>query len=79
MNITDLLLEAAILMLTGMIVVFTFLTILIFTIKAMSRLLINFQDPVVQPTPAKFQNNKVSTAHVAAIAAAVKQYREKQQ
>lgn len=78
MDVSGLLLEAAVLMLTGMLVVFVFLTILIFTIKGMSKLLVNFQDPIVEPSPVKLSGAATPQAHVAAIAAAVKQYREKQ-
>ena len=78
MDVSGLLLEAAVLMLTGMVVVFVFLTILIFTIKGMSKVLVNFQDPIVEPNPVKLAGTKASQAHIAAIAAAVKQYREKQ-
>ncbi len=77
MEVSSLLLEAANLMLTGMVVVFVFLSILIITIKTMSKLLVNFQD--AQPVPAKptLKTNSVPSSHVAAIAAAVKQYRSK--
>ncbi|WP_372766962.1 OadG family protein [Pseudoalteromonas sp.] len=78
MDVSGLLIEAAVLMFTGMVVVFVFLTILIFTIKGMSRALANFDTPKVKPNPVKLSGNQVPTSHVAAIAAAVKQYREKQ-
>ena len=78
MDVSGLLLEAAVLMLTGMVVVFVFLTILIFTIKAMSKVLANFHTPEVTPNPVKLSGNQLPISHVAAIAAAVKQYREKQ-
>jgi oxaloacetate decarboxylase gamma subunit len=77
MEISELLLEAAVLMITGMVVVFVFLTMLIFTIKGMSSLLLRFQDPVIDTALTHTAQNQLPSSHVAAIAAAVKQYREK--
>lgn len=77
MEISELLLEAAVLMITGMVVVFVFLTLLIFTIKGMSSLLIRFQGSVVDTPLTNSSQIKPPSSHIAAIAAAVKQYREK--
>lgn len=81
MNIASLVLEAGELMLVGMIVVFVFLTILIFAVKSMSSIVLKFQ---VEVPPSAKQKQLVRTqgvppAHIAAISAAVSQYRQKQQ
>jgi oxaloacetate decarboxylase gamma subunit len=78
MDIASLLLQAANLMLTGMVGVFVFLSILIFVVQKLARFAgdepINEQVVKRTPRPA---NNGVSTAHIAAISAAITQYRTK--
>ncbi|MEF1255838.1 MULTISPECIES: oxaloacetate decarboxylase subunit gamma [unclassified Vibrio] len=78
-NIGSLLVDAATLMLTGMVVVFIFLTILVYLVRLMSKLL---PEEVPEPIAVPNQNNKVqlpssavSPKVVAAISAAVHQYR----
>ena len=78
MDIGALLLEAASLMLTGMVGVFAFLSILIFAVSKLS--LIAGGDETVKPQrqPTKRQVSPgVSNAHIAAISAAIAQYRSK--
>lgn len=81
MNVTELLVEAGILMIAGMVVVFVFLTILIFATKGLTRFAQIFPEPAPStPAPrkkthsAKGENSKQV---VAAISAAVQQYRKK--
>ncbi|EGU49428.1 oxaloacetate decarboxylase subunit gamma [Vibrio orientalis CIP 102891 = ATCC 33934] len=78
-NIGSLLVDAATLMLTGMIVVFIFLTILVYLVRLMSKLV---PEEVPAPIATPHQNNKVQSPSstvspnvVAAISAAVHQYR----
>ena len=78
-NIGSLLVDAATLMLTGMVVVFLFLTILVYLVRLMSKLV---PEEVPEPIVTSNQNNKVQTTSsavspkvVAAISAAVHQYR----
>ncbi|WCP66701.1 oxaloacetate decarboxylase subunit gamma [Vibrio tubiashii] len=78
-NIGSLLLDAATLMLTGMAVVFIFLTILVYLVRLMSKLV---PQEVPEPIVTPIQNNKVQSPSsavspkvVAAISAAVHQYR----
>lgn len=78
MDIGALLLEAASLMLTGMIGVFAFLSILIFAVSKLS-LIAGGDEPVKpqrQPTKRPTSTG-VSNAHIAAISAAIAQYRSK--
>ncbi|WP_099609425.1 oxaloacetate decarboxylase subunit gamma [Vibrio coralliilyticus] len=78
-NIGSLLVDAATLMLTGMAVVFIFLTILVYLVRLMSKLV---PDEVPEPIATPNQNNKIqptssaiSPKVVAAISAAVHQHR----
>ena len=78
-NVGSLLVDAAALMLTGMAVVFIFLTILVYLVRLMSKLV---PEEVPEPISTPKQNNKVqpnasavSPKVVAAISAAVHQYR----
>ncbi|MDE1253336.1 oxaloacetate decarboxylase subunit gamma [Vibrio aestuarianus] len=78
-NIGSLLVDAATLMVTGMAVVFIFLTILVYLVRLMSKLV---PEEVPQPIAAPTQNRKVqsnpsavSPQVVAVISAAVHQYR----
>lgn len=78
MDIAALMVEAAGLMLTGMVVVFVFLFILIGVLKVMSHFL--SEPPSAQPAQAKASPKGVqgaSKAHIAAISAAIEQYRKK--
>lgn len=79
MDISALLIEAGNLMLTGMVVVFVFLSILIITIKAMSKVLVNFQPSSLanKKSQPSSHNSAIPQAHIAAISAAIKQYRNK--
>ncbi|MBY8030891.1 oxaloacetate decarboxylase subunit gamma [Vibrio fluvialis] len=77
-NIGSLLVDAATLMVTGMSVVFLFLTILVYLVRFMSKLVPQEVPPsFVAPVPAKKVNPTsaaVSPQVVAAISAAVHQY-----
>ncbi|MEH0667233.1 oxaloacetate decarboxylase subunit gamma [Vibrio scophthalmi] len=80
-NVGSLLVDAAALMLTGMTVVFLFLTILVYLVRLMSKLV---PEEVPEPIATPLKNNKVqpssstvSPTVVAAISAAVHQYRTK--
>jgi len=79
MNISSLLLEAGTLMLVGMVVVFVFLTMLIGAIHLLTKFAQAFPDKVTQaPAPIAPQttnSNQTSPQVVAAISAAVKQYK----
>ena len=76
MNIADLMLEAAGLMATGMLVVFVFLMILIGALKLMSYFLADdLQAPTKSLAPKQAQGG-ANKAHLAAIAAAVHQYKK---
>ncbi|MFY8273007.1 OadG family protein [Pseudoalteromonas sp. SSDWG2] len=74
MNIAELMLEAAGLMATGMLVVFVFLMILIGVLKLMSHFLAETDAPI-SPAPSRASTG-VPKAHIAAIAAAVHQYKK---
>ena len=83
-NLNQLFVEAGTLMLAGMVFVFAFLGILVVFIKqVLVRLAEKFPDPAVQATPRKPATLKnenptgISPQIVAAIGAAVKQYRNK--
>ncbi|WP_070963140.1 oxaloacetate decarboxylase subunit gamma [Vibrio sonorensis] len=78
-NIGSLLVDAATLMATGMVVVFLFLTILVYLVRLMSSLV---PEETPEPIATPNQNNRaqapssaVSPKVVAAISAAVHQYR----
>lgn len=78
-NIGSLLVDAASLMITGMSVVFIFLTILVFLVRLMSKLV---PEEVPEPITTTNPNNNVQPSSstvsprvVAAISAAVHQYR----
>lgn len=81
-DVASALVEAANLLLVGMIVVFSFLTMLIGAIKLISWINQLFPEEVIEPvshqsfTPKSAQNSQhVSPKVVAAISAAVRQYR----
>lgn len=79
MDIGQLLATAANLMLTGMVGVFVFLSLLISAITIMSKLASRFEQPVIAParTPS-IKAPGVPSAHIAAISAAIAQYKNKQ-
>ena len=81
MDIGGSLSTAASLMITGMIGVFIFLTILISAVTLMSRLMNRFDEPNSnEPVrAAKIHSQQgVPQAHIAAISAAIAQFRNKQ-
>ncbi|MBB1364827.1 OadG family protein [Pseudoalteromonas sp. SR44-5] len=80
MDIGQLLATAANLMITGMVGVFVFLSLLISAITIMSKLASRFEQPVAT-TPTRTPSIKasgVSSEHIAAISAAIAQYKNKQ-
>ena len=82
MEITDLLVKSGQLMAVGMLVVFGFLGILVFCTKLLSRLVQKYL--VEEPTPATTaalpaSEGQVSPQTVAAISAAIHQYRQNKQ
>ncbi len=78
MDIGALLLEAASLMLTGMVGVFAFLSILIFAVSKLSLIAGGDEPAKPQRQPTKRPTSTgVSNAHIAAITAAIAQYRSK--
>lgn len=78
--VADLLLEAANLMLIGMITVFTFLFVLVLLLKLMSKTIQHYFPVKVLDKPTKLDSGTegVSPAVIAAISVAVHQYRQKQ-
>lgn len=81
MNISSVLLEAGTLMLVGMVVVFLFLTMLIGAIKLLTKFAEAYPDKVT-PAPARVpqqhnNSNQTSPQVIAAISAAVKQYKSR--
>ena len=83
-EIMNLLVESANLLIVGMAVVFVFLTVLIGAVKLMSKVVQKFPEPNTDAfgsnnlvTKQIEQDDKVSPQIVAAIAAAVHQYRQK--
>jgi len=77
MDIGALLTTAGSLMLTGMVGVFVFLSILIGAVVLMSNLVARFSEPEVT-TPVKspsFKSQGVPSEHIAAISAAIAQYK----
>ena len=81
MNVADLLLEAGVLMIVGMMVVFVFLTMLIFATKALTRFALAYPEPDVAPpvtlAPTLTATDEPSKQVIAAIGAAITQYRNK--
>lgn len=81
MDLGSTLQHAATLMLTGMVVVFVFLTILVGLVKLMSRLIPEELPPqATTATPPPLSNNhgQISGETIAAISAAVHKYRNRQ-
>jgi oxaloacetate decarboxylase (Na+ extruding) subunit gamma len=81
MSISSLLYEAAVLMLVGMIVVFIFLTILIFATKGLSKFVASLpanssaSSTTVKLSPVE-QKNQAPEPVVAAITVAIQQYKK---
>jgi oxaloacetate decarboxylase gamma subunit len=81
MNVAELLAEAGVLMLVGMVVVFLFLSLLIVAIKLLTKFAEAYPDPI-KPTRNEIKTtnfSKTSPQVIAAITAAVKQYKERNQ
>jgi oxaloacetate decarboxylase gamma subunit len=79
--VTELLFEAAALMLIGMVAVYTFLFLLVVLLRLMSQTIQRYfpVKQVEKPTQLDTSSNQtVSPAIVAAIGAAIHQYRQKQ-
>jgi len=77
MNVSELLAEAGVLMLVGMLVVFLFLSMLIVAIKLLTKFAEAYPDPI-KPTRNEIKpisSSKTSPQVIAAITAAVKQYK----
>lgn len=81
MNVTETLVEAGVLMFIGMVVVFAFLTMLIFATKLLTKIALALpEQETATPAPRKIAptvSGQPSPQVVAAIGAAVKQYRKK--
>ena len=78
MPISELLLEAGLLMLVGMAVVFVFLTLLIFATKLLSKFAGQEELPQTLPAHPTSGEQAVPEHVVAAISAAVHQYKKNQ-
>ncbi|WMN60928.1 OadG family transporter subunit [Pseudoalteromonas xiamenensis] len=82
MDVTSTLITAANIMLTGMVGVFVFLVLLIFIVKLVAKL-VGEEAPIetknVKKTSLPKVAEGVSPAHVAAISAAVAQYKKQHQ
>jgi oxaloacetate decarboxylase (Na+ extruding) subunit gamma len=77
--VTDLLLEAANLMLIGMVAVFSFLLMLVFIVKLISAVTLRFFPlKVTNKTVRKHSGDSTSPAVIAAISSAIHQYRQQQ-
>ena len=76
MNISSLLLEAANLMAVGMVFVFVFLGLLLLMIKGIEKL-VPEPEPVPTAPSVQPQTAGLTPARIAAITAAVQQYRQK--
>lgn len=75
-QVSVLLLDAAVLMVVGMGVVFSFLMILVFAVQGMSRLL-RHSSPALPATVATTQQTAISPSVVAAISAAIEHHQNK--
>ncbi|MCF2860450.1 OadG family protein [Pseudoalteromonas sp. SMS1] len=79
MEISELLMQAANLMLTGMVGVFIFLSILILAVKGLSKLSASQPIPEQPTTKTRSQRSEsagVPAQHIAAISAAIAQFRQ---
>ncbi|EGM79183.1 sodium pump decarboxylase gamma subunit family protein [Rheinheimera sp. A13L] len=74
-QVSVLLLDAAVLMVVGMGVVFSFLMILVFAVQGMSRLL-RHSSPALPATVATTQQAAISPSVVAAISAAIEHHQK---
>lgn len=74
-HIGSLLSEAATLMMTGMLVVFAFLTIMVYLVTLMSKIVPQETPPLPPDVSQSTHSTDVSPQVVAAISAAVHQYR----
>lgn len=82
MEITDLLVKSGQLMAVGMLVVFGFLGILVFCTKTLSNIVQKFQSNIDTPTTTQTlptSEGNISPQTVAAISAAIHQYRKAKQ
>lgn len=80
MNISALLVEAGLLMLVGMVVVFLFLSMLIIAIKLLAKFAEAYPDPApITPKAPTISNQSTqdSPQVIAAISAAIKQYKSR--
>lgn len=76
MDIGALLTTAGSLMLTGMVGVFVFLSILIGAVTLMSNLVTRYSEPEASPAKSpSFKSQGVPNEHIAAISAAIAQYK----
>jgi len=79
MDIGQSLATAANLMVTGMVGVFIFLSLLISAIILMSKLMSRFEEPVAEATRTpSLKSQGVPSGHIAAISAAIAQYKNNQ-
>lgn len=78
MDVGALLVTAGNLMLTGMLSVFIFLSLLIGAVTVMSRLVSKFAQPDLEASPRipSFNSHAVPKEHIAAISAAIAQYKK---
>lgn len=80
MNISALLAEAGVLMFAGMVVVFLFLSLLIIAINLLAKFAEAYPDKVTtspRPISPSTNSNQVSPQVVAAVGAAIKQYKSR--
>lgn len=80
-NIGNLLTDAVTLMCTGMIVVFLFLTVLVYVVQLMSKLLPKESPPSfsTEPTMNQVSSSSLDPKVIAAISTAIHQYRTSSQ
>ncbi|MGF1693828.1 oxaloacetate decarboxylase subunit gamma [Photobacterium kagoshimensis] len=79
-DLGSVLVEAATIMITGMVVVFAFLSILIFLVQLLAKIAPADPEVVNTPTPAQAAEKSSDTVQpeiIAAISAAVNQYRQR--
>ncbi|GAB2990485.1 OadG family protein [Psychrosphaera aestuarii] len=76
MSVSELLYEAAILMLVGMVVVFVFLTLLIFATKLLSKFAVGDTSNLKAPDSAPRTKLNAPEPVIAAISAAIYQYKQ---
>ncbi|WP_371188455.1 OadG family transporter subunit [Thalassotalea maritima] len=79
-SLSDVFIEAGVLLLVGMCFVFAFLTVLIFAIQVLAKIGEHFPDTIPEPMRVQTsqpQGDKPSPHVIAAISAAIAQYRNK--